>query len=229
MTEKSWKNVLGDERKKEYFKNILAFIEKERASGKIIYPQNKDIFNALSFTPFNEVKVVILGQDPYHGPNQAHGLCFSVNHGIAKPPSLKNIFKELSSDLGVTEPNHGNLENWAKQGVLLLNTVLSVQAGNAHSHARIGWEEFTDFIVNALNEQAENLVFMLWGSHAQKKASFVDGSKHCVLKAPHPSPLSAHRGFFGCRHFSKANEYLKSVGKETVNWEIECHSDRLIA
>lgn len=219
MTKLAWKDFLEIEKEKDYFKNILGSIENARANGKVIYPSNQNMFNALKLTELSDIKAVILGQDPYHGPNQAHGLAFSVNKEIPKPPSLKNIFKELNADLGIREPGHGNLEGWAKEGVLLLNSVLSVQANNAGSHREFGWEEFTDKVIEIINDKLENVVFLLWGSYAQKKASFVDASKHCILKAPHPSPLSAHRGFLGCKHFSKTNDYLKSVQKNEINWE----------
>jgi uracil-DNA glycosylase len=218
MTTLTWKDLLKDEKQTDYFKKIINFIEAERAKGKIIYPENKNIFNALQLTSFEDCKVVILGQDPYHGPNQAHGLCFSVNHGIPKPPSLKNIFKELKSDLQITEPTHGCLSGWAEQGVLLLNTVLSVEAGNANSHANMGWEIFTDKIISLLNEHKRGLIFMLWGAPAQRKVNLLDQKKHFILKAPHPSPLSAHRGFLGCKHFSKANDILQELGCKCIDW-----------
>ncbi|WKZ57777.1 MAG: uracil-DNA glycosylase [Bdellovibrionota bacterium] len=214
----SWKDVLQGERHAQYFKSIMDFIEKERAAGKVIYPKNSEIFNALQLTPFDAVKVVIIGQDPYHGPNQAHGLCFSVKAGVAPPPSLQNIFKELQSDLGVQPPPHGCLEHWARQGVLLLNTSLSVEAGKPQSHAGIGWEHFTDKVIRELNQHRKGVVFLLWGSHAQKKGQLIDRSKHHVLEAPHPSPLSANRGFFGCKHFSKTNQLLTQQGLTPINW-----------
>ncbi len=216
----TWKTVLKEEKSSSYFKDLLAFVEHERASGKVIYPKNSEIFHALSLTPFEDVRVVIIGQDPYHGPNQAHGLCFSVQEGIAVPPSLKNIYRELEDDLGFTIPSHGNLEHWAKQGVLLLNAVLTVQAHNAGSHANRGWERFTDSIITQLNSHRSGIVFLLWGSYAQKKGQFIDQSKHTVLKAPHPSPLSAHRGFFGCKHFSQANNILISQGQDPIEWQL---------
>jgi uracil-DNA glycosylase len=216
-----WKEVLRKEREEPYFKGILSTIERERAAGQIIYPRNGDIFNALAFTPFDAVRVVILGQDPYHGPNQAHGLSFSVQKGVPPPPSLVNIFKELQSDLGIPPPSHGCLESWARRGVLLLNATLTVRAGTPQSHAQLGWERFTDKIISALNEQREHLVFMLWGSSAQKKGSMIDRAQHCVLTAPHPSPLSAHRGFLGCRHFSTANAYLHTHGLAEIDWRLE--------
>lgn len=218
MTTLTWKDLLKDEKQTDYFKKIISFIESERSKGKIIYPENKNIFNALQLTSFEDCKVVILGQDPYHGPNQAHGLCFSVNRGIPKPPSLKNIFKELKNDLLIPEPEHGCLSGWADQGVLLLNTVLSVEAGKANSHANMGWEIFTDKIISLLNEHKKGLIFMLWGSPAQRKINLLDQKKHFILKAPHPSPLSAHRGFLGCKHFSKANEILQELGCKSIDW-----------
>lgn len=216
----SWKDVLGEEKQQPYFKNIMSFIEKQRAAGKTIYPKNSDIFNALTLTPFEDVKVVIIGQDPYHGPNQAHGLCFSVKLGVPPPPSLVNIYKELMSDVGMKRPAHGYLEKWAKQGVLLLNAVLSVEDGKPQSHGNIEWQRFTDKIIFELNTRKENLVFLLWGSHAQKKGEGIDRKKHLVLTAPHPSPLSASRGFFGCKHFSQTNQFLKSKGIASIDWEL---------
>lgn len=218
---KTWKDVIGVEKEQPYFKQILAQVQQARAAGKIVYPPQNEIFTAFKLTEFEQVKVVILGQDPYHGPNQAHGLSFSVKPGVPAPPSLVNIYKELSQDIeGFQIPNHGYLVSWAEQGVLMLNTVLTVEQGQAHSHANFGWETFTDRVIAALNEQRENLVFLLWGSHAQKKGQFIDRQKHCVLTAVHPSPLSAHRGFFGCRHFSQANAYLRSKGLSEINWKL---------
>ncbi len=216
----SWRDVLKTEREKPYFHELLAFVEQERQQGKVIYPKNSDVFNALAFTPFTDVKVVVLGQDPYHGPNQAQGLCFSVRPPVPPPPSLVNIFQELKSDLGIERPSHGSLESWARQGVLLLNAVLTVEADKPGSHAGRGWERFTDRVIQELNEKRSNLVFLLWGAYAQKKASHVDRSRHLVLEAPHPSPLSAHRGFLGCRHFSKANDYLVAHGKIPIDWRL---------
>ena len=216
----TWKDILAEEKQKPYFSELLNFVDNERKAGKIIYPKSSDVFNAIKHTPFEKVKAVILGQDPYHGPNQAHGMCFSVQRGVPKPPSLQNIFKELESDLGIQPPNHGCLESWADQGVLLLNTVLTVQAGNAHSHANKGWEKFTDKIIQELNDKREHIVFILWGSPAQKKAAMIDPTKHYILKCPHPSPLSAHRGFFSCKHFSKTNELLQRNGIEPIDWSI---------
>ncbi len=217
---KTWKSVLAKEKQKPYFQHILDFVKKERVSGKIIYPIQTDIFNALKYTPFEKIKVVILGQDPYHGPGQAHGLCFSVPPGIPAPPSLKNIFKELHDDIGFTIPHHGCLEHWAKQGVLLLNTSLTVEQGKAGSHANIGWQRFTDCVIQSLNDHPSSIVFLLWGSHAQSKTDLLDVTRHRILKAPHPSPLSAHRGFLGCRHFSKSNQWLKKKGRNEIDWQI---------
>lgn len=218
--ELTWKTVLKGERDTPYFRGIMEFLEREWQTGKIIYPKKSDIFNALNHTPFEAVKVVIIGQDPYHGPNQAHGLCFSVKPGVPPPPSLLNIFQEISNDLGIAKPPHGCLEKWAAQGVLLLNAVLTVEAGKPQSHANIGWETFTDHIISELNRRKQGLVFLLWGSHAQKKGEVIDRSKHTVLTAPHPSPLSAHRGFFGCRHFSKANAVLRRQQQSEIDWSL---------
>ena len=216
--EPTWKDVLSEERNKPYFKAILAKIEADRRSGKIIYPPNSDIFNALAHTPFADVKVVIIGQDPYHGPGQAHGLCFSVREGLPFPPSLENIFKELKSDLQTERPSSGCLDRWARQGVLLLNAVLTVEANRPQSHQNLGWEQFTDRVISELNQKKSGLVFLLWGSAAQKKGAAIDRNRHTVLTAPHPSPLSAHRGFLGCKHFSKANQILKSQGLSEILW-----------
>lgn len=215
--EQSWKEVLASEFDKPYFQKLTAFVRDEY-SKSTIYPPGKLIFNAFDLCPFQEVKVVIIGQDPYHGPGQAHGLCFSVNDGIAFPPSLQNIFKEINSDLNIPIPNSGNLTRWAQQGVLLLNATLTVRAHQAGSHQRQGWEEFTDAAIRHLAEQREHLVFILWGSYAQKKGSFIDTSKHLVLKSVHPSPLSAHNGFFGNHHFSQTNNYLIANGKTPIQW-----------
>lgn len=214
----TWRKVLHGEKQKRYFSDLIAFIENERASGKVIYPKNDEVFQALSLTEFDAVKLVILGQDPYHGPNQAHGLCFSVPTGIRFPPSLENIYKELKSDVGVERPSSGSLQGWARQGVLLLNSVLTVQSGQAGSHANKGWERFTDRIIAELNERREGLVFLLWGAYAQKKGAIIDTARHTVLVAPHPSPLSAHRGFLGCRHFSMANTSLLQRGIAPIDW-----------
>lgn len=215
--EKSWQEVLQTEFDKPYFENLVGFVKQEYASNTI-FPPAGQIFNAFNTCPFNNVKVVILGQDPYHGPGQAHGLCFSVNDGIQFPPSLQNIFKEIASDLGLSIPNSGNLTRWAEQGVLLLNATLTVRASQAGSHQGKGWEEFTDAVIKIISEKADNVVFILWGSYAIKKKALIDASKHCILTAPHPSPLSSYRGFFGCKHFSKTNEYLTSVGKTPIEW-----------
>ena len=217
--EESWKKVLTGEFQQEYFRELKNFLVEERRQYRV-YPPGSKIFAAFDFTPFTSVKVVLLGQDPYHGQGQAQGLCFSVPRGIPKPPSLVNIFKELHDDLGLAIPPHGNLEEWARQGVLLLNATLTVRANQAGSHQHKGWEQFTDAAIRALAEQRENLVFMLWGNYAQAKAALVDGHKHCILKAPHPSPFSANQGFFGCRHFSRANDFLIRAGKEPVDWQI---------
>jgi uracil-DNA glycosylase len=217
----SWTDVLGAEKKQPYFQQIIHHVEQQRDAGKVVYPDKEDMFNAFKHTSFDDVKVVILGQDPYHGPKQAHGLCFSVQKGIKTPPSLVNIFKELANDIpGFTIPAHGNLQAWAEQGVLLLNTVLTVEQGNAHSHAKIGWEQFTDEVVQQLSLCRQGLVFLLWGSHAQRKGQIIDAHKHHVLHAPHPSPLSAYRGFLGCGHFSKANQLLDKQGLRAINWQV---------
>lgn len=218
-TSLTWHDVIGKEKEQPYFLDTLAFIAAERQAGKIIYPPQKDIFSAFRFTELSDVKVVILGQDPYHGPNQAHGLSFSVRPGVTIPPSLANIYKELLTDItGFERPDHGYLQSWAEQGVLLLNTVLTVEASKAHSHANLGWETFTDKVIAALNENCEGIVFLLWGTHAQKKGSFIDRKRHHVLQSPHPSPLSAHRGFLGCRHFSQANQLLEQQSLTPINW-----------
>jgi len=214
----SWKTVLNDEFNKPYFTHLKEFLLSEKAAGKIIYPKGSEMFNAFNLCPFEEVKVVILGQDPYHGVGQAHGLCFSVPDGIPKPPSLVNIFKEIQQDLNQEIPKSGNLESWARQGVLLLNSILTVAASQAASHQGKGWEIFTDAVIHALNEHKDQLVFMLWGNYAIKKSSFVDRKKHLVLTAPHPSPLSAYQGFWGCKHFSKCNEWLQNHNMKPISW-----------
>ncbi len=213
-----WKNILSDQFEMPYFKNIRKTLLNDKKEGITIYPKGKDIFRAYNSTPFNKVKIVLLGQDPYHGPGQAHGLSFSVPHGVAIPPSLKNIYRELSDDLAISVPQHGNLQSWADQGVLLLNAFLTVQAGQPGSHREIGWEQFTDTTITQLSKHREHLVFLLWGSFAQKKAKLIDTNKHLILQSPHPSPLSAYRGFFGNKHFSKANEYLKQHAIDGINW-----------
>ncbi len=218
--DESWKQQLSGEFDKDYMQNLRQFLSKEYAQGKTIYPSKTDYFSAFNSTPFDDVKVVIVGQDPYHGPGQAHGLCFSVKPGVKAPPSLMNIFKELKQDLGVSVPKHGFLQSWAEQGVLLINSVLTVEKGQAASHRNKGWESFTDRVIEALNSRDKPMVFILWGSYAQKKGAFIDTSKHLVLKGPHPSPLSAHRGFFGCQHFSKANDFLIKNNQAPIDWEL---------
>lgn len=215
--ETGWKDLLKEEFELPYFSNLITFVKSEYATHTI-YPPGKYIFNAFDCCPLDRVKVVILGQDPYHEPGQAHGLCFSVNNGVALPPSLINIYKEIETDLGVTPPMSGDLTRWADQGVLLLNATLTVRAHQAGSHQNRGWEMFTDAVIRRLVERKEHLVFMLWGSYAQRKGAFIDSSKHLVLSSPHPSPLSAYRGFFGNRHFSKANDYLLKNGLEPIKW-----------
>lgn len=218
--EPSWLQVLGDEFDKPYMIELKAFLQAEKKAGKVIYPPADLWFNALNTTPFNAVRVVILGQDPYHGPGQAHGLCFSVLRGVPTPPSLQNMFKELRSDVGVPIPAHGNLQHWAEQGVLLLNAVLTVEQARANAHQGRGWELFTDACIAHLNREREGLVFLLWGSYAQRKGQLIDRTRHCVLEAPHPSPLSAHRGFLGCRHYSKTNSWLEEHGERPVDWTL---------
>jgi len=215
--EESWKQRLQSEFEKPYFETLTHFIRNEYAT-QTTFPPGKLIFNAFDQCPFDKVKVVIIGQDPYHEPGQAHGLCFSVNEGVAFPPSLQNIFKEIAGDLGTPIPPNGNLERWAAQGVLLLNATLTVQAHRAGSHQNKGWETFTDAVIHQLAEEKEQLVFILWGAYAQKKGEFIDTRKHLVLKSPHPSPLSAHRGFFGNKHFSKTNDYLLQTGQQPIEW-----------
>jgi uracil-DNA glycosylase len=219
----SWLESLQAEFEQPYMGDLKRFLLAERDAGKRIFPPGSNWFRALDLTPLDKVKVVILGQDPYHGPGQAHGLCFSVPEGVRPPPSLVNIYKELQSDLGLPPPAHGFLEHWARQGVLLLNSVLTVEMGLAASHRDRGWERFTDAVIRQVNARLDPVVFMLWGSYAQKKAGFVDASRHLVLKAPHPSPLSAHSGFLGCRHFSRANAFLESRGLAPIDWALpEC-------
>lgn len=218
--EPSWKEVLQNEFSKPYFQQIITFLKTEKAAGKTIYPPGSLIFNAFTQTPFNKVEVVILGQDPYHGPGQAHGLSFSVPDGITPPPSLINIFKELKQDVGMPMPHTGNLTSWAKQGVLLLNAVLTVSARDAASHAKIGWMHFTDAVIKTISEQKRGIIFLLWGRFAQEKQTLIDETKHHVLKAAHPSPFSADKGFFGCKHFSKTNQILIQEGKTPINWQL---------
>lgn len=212
-----WKALLHEEFEKPYFKELTDFVRREYASG-VVYPKGREIFRAFDKCPLDQLKVVIIGQDPYHGEGQANGLCFSVGEGIPFPPSLKNIFQEVSQDLGIPTPQSGDLERWAEQGVLLLNAVLTVRAHEAASHAGRGWETFTDAVVRAIAQHKSGVVYLLWGSYAQRKAAMVDPTKNCILKAVHPSPLSAYRGFFGCRHFSQANDYLHRIGKEMIHW-----------
>lgn len=218
--EESWKRVLGPEFASPYMGQLREFLRAEKGDGKRIFPKGAEYFRALDLTPLSRVRVVILGQDPYHGAGQAHGLCFSVRPGVRIPPSLVNIYKEMESDLGIPRASHGFLESWARQGVLLLNSVLTVEEARAGAHQGRGWERFTDAVIRAVNDECDNVVFMLWGSYAQKKAAFVDGKRHLVLKAPHPSPLSAHNGFFGCRHFSRANEFLVARGLDPIDWRL---------
>ena len=216
----TWSSLLSKEKTATYFRYILSFINKQRSEGKIIFPENQEIFNAFRYCSLSTLKVVILGQDPYHDTNQAHGLAFSVNKGVSLPPSLANLYKELQNDLNIKMPCHGSLIDWAKQGVFLLNTILTVEAHNAGSHANIGWELFTDKVIEKININKRNVVFMLWGRCAQKKQFLIEQSEHCILKASHPSPLSAHRSFFGCKHFSTANYYLKKHKLKAINWKI---------
>lgn len=219
--EESWKKRLHDEFDAPYMEKLRAFLLKEKAQHKTIYPRGSEYFAALNTTPFDKVKVVILGQDPYHGPGQAHGLSFSVRQGVAPPPSLVNIYKELESDLKIPRPTHGLLESWAQQGVLLLNSVLTVESGRAASHQGKGWELFTDRIIHLLAEEREHLAFVLWGSYAQKKGAFIDRKKHLVIESPHPSPLSAHRGFLGSKPFSKINQYLSAHATPPIRWQLD--------
>ena len=216
-----WKRALAGEFDAPYMTQLRSFLEQEKKAGKTIYPPGPEIFNALNTTPLSQVKAVILGQDPYHGPGQAHGLCFSVRRGVAPPPSLQNIFRELHTDLDLPIPRHGELTHWAEQGVLLLNSVLTVESGKAGSHQNRGWETFTDAVIRVLNEEREHLVFLLWGSYAQRKGRIINTKKHLVLKAAHPSPLSANRGgWFGNHHFSQANRYLEANGRSSVDWTL---------
>lgn len=220
MLDESWKKVLAPEFDTPYFLSLKRFLLEEKRAGKVIYPPGNLIFNALNSTPFEKVKVVILGQDPYHGPGQAHGLCFSVPDGIPPPPSLKNIFKELHNDIHFTVPSSGNLQKWAAEGVLLLNATLTVEAGMAGSHQGKGWEQFTDDIIHTVSEKRCGIVFLLWGRYAQNKEALIDKNKHLILKAAHPSPLSAYNGYFGCKHFSQTNAWLVKAGQQPVNWAL---------
>ena len=217
--EQTWKDALAAEFGKPYFESLVRFLHKEKSDGRRIFPPGSQIFRAFDLTPADQVKVVILGQDPYHGPGQAHGLSFSVPEGIPAPPSLKNIFKEIESDMGVRMSGYPNLENWARQGVLLLNAVLTVRSGEAASHSKIGWEQFTDAVISYISDNCEGVVFMLWGNFARGKRELIDASRHCVLEAAHPSPL-ARGAFFGCRHFSRANSWLIANGKSPINWQL---------
>ena len=218
---KQWQELIANERQQAYFTDLMAEVAKQRAGDIEVFPPESEVFSAFNYNDLSDVKVVILGQDPYHGPGQAHGLAFSVLPKVKIPPSLANIYKELATDVkGFEIPQHGYLTKWAQQGVLLLNTVLTVQQGNAHSHAKLGWETFTDAVIAKLNSENPGCVFILWGSHAQKKGKKIDAEKHCVLKGPHPSPLSAYRGFFGCRHFSRANAWLAAQGKTEIDWRL---------
>ncbi|WP_299005417.1 uracil-DNA glycosylase [uncultured Shewanella sp.] len=223
MTKKHthWQSFLAEQEAQAYYQSITDFVFTERAAGKTIYPPQNEVLNALTLTPLEKVKVVLLGQDPYHGPNQAHGLCFSVKEGIKVPPSLVNIYKELATDIdGFRSPQHGCLTPWAKQGVLMLNTVLTVEQGKAHSHAKVGWETFTDNILRVLNEQTRSIIFVLWGGHAIKKGKLINAKQHVILSGPHPSPLSAYRGFLGCRHFSEVNRHLLALGETAIDWQV---------
>lgn len=218
----SWKEVLKQEFEKSYFIELAGFLKVEKAMGKVIYPPGSLIFNAFELTPFDKVKIVILGQDPYHGKGQAHGLSFSVMKGVKPPPSLQNIFREIASDLGIQfSGTYGDLSHWARQGVLLLNASLTVREGEPMSHSKIGWEQFTDAVIKTVSAQKENVVFMLWGRFAQEKQALIDATKHLILKAAHPSPFSAYNGFMGCKHFSKANDYLVKNGKEPIDWSLD--------
>lgn len=218
--EASWKKMLKNEFTKPYFQQIPLHLKTEKSQGKILYPPGSLIFNAFNTTPFEKVKVVIIGQDPYHGAGQAHGLCFSVPYGIPPPPSLLNIFKELQDDIGIPIPSHGNLTHWAEQGVFLLNASLTVRAGEPMSHSKIGWASFTDTVIKTISEKKKNVVFLLWGKFAQEKRVLIDESKHLILRSVHPSPLSAYGGFFGCKHFSKTNEYLVAKGIDPIDWKL---------
>jgi uracil-DNA glycosylase len=223
--EDSWKSALSTEFEQPYMQRLKNFLIERKQMGKRIFPKGSEYFKALDLAPLKDVKVVILGQDPYHGAGQAHGLCFSVQPGIRIPPSLVNIYKELQADLGITPARHGFLEHWARQGVLLLNSVLTVEEAQAASHQGKGWETFTDAVIRKVNDECDAVVFILWGAYAQRKAAFVDTSRHLVLKSPHPSPLSAHNGFFGCHHFSKANAFLEEHGRAPIDWQLPENPD----
>ncbi|MCL1049104.1 uracil-DNA glycosylase [Shewanella abyssi] len=217
----SWKEFIQQQQQQDYFTALEAFVEAERTAGKVIFPPKEQVLSAFEYTPLNEVRVVLIGQDPYHGPDQAHGLCFSVQKGVKVPPSLVNMYKELSCDIeGFTIPEHGNLLSWAQQGVLMLNTVLTVEQGKAHSHAKSGWEIFTQNVLLHLNEQPQPIIFVLWGAHAKKKGKVITAEHHQIVSGPHPSPLSAYRGFFGCKHFSHVNQLLKQQGSAAIDWQV---------
>ncbi|GHD39988.1 Uracil-DNA glycosylase [Marinobacter persicus] len=222
-----WDEYLAGEFRQSYMHQLAQFLANEEAAGKVLFPPSQLCFNALNSTPLDDVSVVILGQDPYHGPGQAHGLCFSVRPDVPPPPSLVNIFKEIESDLGLAPPDHGCLQPWAEQGVLLLNSVLTVEQGNAGAHQNRGWENFTDQVIATINRERENVVFLLWGGYARKKGKHIDRQRHLVLEGPHPSPLSAYRGFFGCRHFSRANAFLQERGQRPVNWALPSKAELL--
>ncbi|WP_336367127.1 uracil-DNA glycosylase [Marinobacter sp. C2H3] len=224
---RGWDSHLAGEFQQPYLQQLAAFLASEEQSGKVLYPPSTHCFNALNSTPLDQVNVVILGQDPYHGPGQAHGLCFSVRPNVPPPPSLVNIFKEIETDLGIAPPDHGCLQPWAEQGVLLLNSVLTVEQGNAGAHQGKGWETFTDAVIDVINREREGVVFLLWGSYAKKKGQRIDRNCHFVLDGPHPSPLSAYRGFFGCRHFSRANQWLEQQGRAPVNWALPSKAELL--
>lgn len=221
MTQATWQTFIDEQRALPYFQQLSAFVDNERRAGKVVYPPEVDVFNAFTMTPLEKVKVVLIGQDPYHGPEQAHGLCFSVKRGIKPPPSLANMYKELATDIdGFTIPSHGDLSAWAEQGILMLNTVLTVEQGKAHSHAKAGWEVFTAAVLELLNRQTQPIIFVLWGSHAIKKGQVITAPQHQVLTGPHPSPLSAYRGFFGCGHFSQVNQLLLERGEAPIRWQV---------
>ncbi|MEI8600694.1 uracil-DNA glycosylase [Shewanella sp. PP-Sp27a-2] len=221
MTQATWQTFIDEQRALPYFQQLSAFVDNERRAGKVVYPPEVDVFNAFTMTPLEKVKVVLIGQDPYHGPDQAHGLCFSVKRGIKPPPSLANMYKELATDIdGFTIPSHGDLSAWAEQGILMLNTVLTVEQGKAHSHAKAGWEVFTTAVLELLNRQTQPIIFVLWGSHAIKKGQVITAPQHQVLTGPHPSPLSAYRGFFGCGHFSQVNQLLLERGEAPIRWQV---------
>lgn len=218
--DRGWKEQLAGEFRQPYMQSLAEFLAAEEGSGKVLFPGSSHYFNALNSTPLDQVRVVMLGQDPYHGPNQAHGLCFSVTPEVPTPPSLVNLYKEIQSDLGITPPDHGCLQPWARQGVLLLNSVLSVVQGQAGAHQGKGWERFTDRVIETVNREREGVVFLLWGNYAKKKGRHIDRNRHLVLEGPHPSPLSAYRGFFGCRHFSQTNDWLREQGQQPINWQL---------